>query len=160
MNFLISHDLISINGILFNALQCASISPSDSNYVETISTLRYAGRAKNIQNAAHINNEPKDALLRHFQEEIEDLKRQLEEGIFEVGSADEDGEDDEEEVEEDDDEIDIEEETEVKKDSKKKKSTKTKKDDKEKTDAEKELLEKKALETEKELTQAKYVLFY
>lgn len=66
--------------------QCASISPADSNYVETISTLRYAGRAKSIQNRAHVNEEPKDALLRHFQEEIAELKKQLEEGAFDVAS--------------------------------------------------------------------------
>jgi kinesin family member 3A len=65
-------------------VMCASVSPADSNYVETISTLRYAGRAKNIQNHARVNEEPKDALLRHFQEEIEELKRQLEEGLFEM----------------------------------------------------------------------------
>lgn len=62
---------------------CASISPSNSNYVETISTLRYASRAKSIQNRTHINEEPKDALLRHFQEEIAELKRQLGEGAIE-----------------------------------------------------------------------------
>lgn len=69
--------------------------------METISTLRYAGRAKSIQNRAHVNEEPKDALLRHFQEEIAELKKQLEEGAFEAGSGEEeeeeeDGEDDEE----------------------------------------------------------------
>ncbi|XP_041675661.1 kinesin-like protein KIF3A [Drosophila eugracilis] len=61
-------------------LMCATISPADSNYVETISTLRYASRTKNIQNRMHINEEPKDALLRHFQEEIARLRKQLEEG--------------------------------------------------------------------------------
>ena len=71
-------------------VMCASISSADSNYVETISTLRYAGRAKSIQNHAHVNDEPKDALLRHFQEEIEELKRQLEEGTFEINACDED----------------------------------------------------------------------
>ncbi|TDG52713.1 hypothetical protein AWZ03_000946 [Drosophila navojoa] len=64
-------------------VMCATISPADCNYVETISTLRYASRAKNIQNRMHINEEPKDALLRHFQEEIARLRKQLEEGNFE-----------------------------------------------------------------------------
>ena len=32
--------------------------------------LRYANRAKNIKNKPHINEDPKDALLREFQEEI------------------------------------------------------------------------------------------
>lgn len=68
--------------------------------METISTLRYAGRAKSIQNRAHVNEEPKDALLRHFQEEIAELKKQLEDGAFDVVSGDED--DDEEDGEDDD----------------------------------------------------------
>lgn len=133
-------------------VMCASISPADSNYVETISTLRYAGRAKSIQNHAHVNDEPKDALLRHFQEEIEELKRQLEEGLFEVNSCE--GELDQEE---DDNDIEIEEDDneKIEREQKRKKS-KVKKDleNKEKTDAEKELMEKKALENEKELKQA------
>ncbi|KAH8302348.1 hypothetical protein KR044_005404 [Drosophila immigrans] len=64
-------------------VMCATISPADCNCMETISTLRYASRAKNIQNRMHINEEPKDALLRHFQEEIARLRKQLEEGSFE-----------------------------------------------------------------------------
>ncbi|VDP96383.1 unnamed protein product [Trichobilharzia regenti] len=46
-----------------------------------MSTLRYANRAKNIKNKAKINEDPKDAMLRQFQKEIEQLRRQLEEGI-------------------------------------------------------------------------------
>lgn len=64
----------------FNSLQCANIGPADYNYDETISTLRYANRAKNIKNKARINEDPKDALLRQFQKEIEELKKKLEEG--------------------------------------------------------------------------------
>lgn len=62
-------------------MQCANIGPADYNYDETISTLRYANRAKNIKNKARINEDPKDALLRQFQKEIEELKKKLEEGI-------------------------------------------------------------------------------
>ena len=58
----------------------ANIGPADYNYDESISTLRYANRAKNIQNKARINEDPKDALLRQFQKEIEELRRQLEDG--------------------------------------------------------------------------------
>lgn len=43
---------------------------------------RYANRAKNIKNKAKINEDPKDALLREFQKEIERLKAQLVEGKF------------------------------------------------------------------------------
>lgn len=62
-------------------IMIAAIGPADYNYDETISTLRYANRAKNIKNKARINEDPKDALLRQFQKEIEELKRQLEEGV-------------------------------------------------------------------------------
>ena len=61
-------------------LQIANIGPADYNYDESISTLRYANRAKNIQNKAKINEDPKDALLRQFQKEIEELRKQLEDG--------------------------------------------------------------------------------
>ena len=84
-------------------VMCATISPADTNYMETISTLRYASRTKNIQNRMHINEEPKDALLRHFQEEIERLRKQLEEGYEEEPQMDE-----EEEVDEEDDDDEIE----------------------------------------------------
>lgn len=48
----------------------ANIGPASYNYEETLSTLRYASRAKNIQNKPKINEDPKDALLREFQNEI------------------------------------------------------------------------------------------
>lgn len=67
---------------VFLIQQCANIGPADYNYDETISTLRYANRAKNIKNKARINEDPKDALLRQFQKEIEELKKKLEEGNF------------------------------------------------------------------------------
>ncbi|XP_043657619.1 kinesin-like protein KIF17 isoform X3 [Drosophila teissieri] len=53
------------------------ISPTDINYDETISTLRYASRAKNISNKPTINEDPKDARLRQYQNEILYLKRML-----------------------------------------------------------------------------------
>ena len=58
----------------------ANLGPADYNYDETISSLRYANRAKNIKNKAKINEDPKDALLRQLQEEMERLKKQLENG--------------------------------------------------------------------------------
>ncbi|XP_016429362.1 kinesin-like protein KIF3A [Sinocyclocheilus rhinocerous] len=75
------------------ACKCANIGPADYNYDETISTLRYANRAKNIKNKARINEDPKDALLRQFQKEIEDLKKKLEEGE-EISGSDGSGSDD------------------------------------------------------------------
>ncbi|KAM5322242.1 kinesin-like protein KIF17 isoform 2-T2 [Glossophaga mutica] len=55
-------------------LMVACLSPADNNYDESLSTLRYANRAKNIKNKPHINEDPKDALLREYQEEIKRLK--------------------------------------------------------------------------------------
>nr|CAH7747748.1 unnamed protein product [Callosobruchus chinensis] len=55
----------------------ACISPSSRDYMETLSTLRYANRAKNIHNKPKINEDPKDAILRQYQEEIDRLKALL-----------------------------------------------------------------------------------
>ncbi|XP_069935275.1 kinesin-like protein KIF17 isoform X6 [Oryctolagus cuniculus] len=55
-------------------LMVACLSPADNNYDESLSTLRYANRAKNIKNKPRINEDPKDALLREYQEEIKRLK--------------------------------------------------------------------------------------
>ncbi|KAI8910860.1 P-loop containing nucleoside triphosphate hydrolase protein [Gorgonomyces haynaldii] len=59
-------------------LMIATMSPASYNYEETISTLRYANRTKNIKNKPKVNEDPKDAMLREFQEEIKRLKQQLE----------------------------------------------------------------------------------
>lgn len=56
----------------------ACVSPSHRDYAETLSTLRYANRAKNIHNKPHVNEDPKDAMLRKYQEEIQRLREQLE----------------------------------------------------------------------------------
>ncbi|XP_029410064.1 kinesin-like protein KIF3A isoform X3 [Nannospalax galili] len=80
-------------------MMCANIGPADYNYDETISTLRYANRAKNIKNKARINEDPKDALLRQFQKEIEELKKKLEEGEEVSGSDISGSEEDNEEGE-------------------------------------------------------------
>ena len=58
----------------------ANISPASYNYDETVGTLRYASRAKLIKNAPKINEDPKDALLRKYEEEIKALKEQLANG--------------------------------------------------------------------------------
>jgi kinesin family protein 3/17 len=48
----------------------ANIGPADYNFDETLSSLRYASRAKNIKNKPKINEDPKDAMIRQFQDEI------------------------------------------------------------------------------------------
>ena len=50
---------------------------------------RYANRAKNIKNKAIINEDPKDAMLREFQKEIESLRKKLEEETGDEGSSEE-----------------------------------------------------------------------
>ena len=60
----------------------ANIGPASYNYEETLTTLRYANRAKHIRNKPQINEDPKDALLRNFQLEIARLKASLENKKF------------------------------------------------------------------------------
>ncbi|KAE8574208.1 hypothetical protein XENTR_v10003328 [Xenopus tropicalis] len=59
----------------------ANIGPASYNVEETLTTLRYSNRAKNIKNKPRVNEDPKDALLREFQEEIARLKAQLEKRV-------------------------------------------------------------------------------
>jgi len=68
-------------------MMVACLSPADNNYEETLSTLRYANRAKNIKNKPKINEDPKDAMLREYQSEIEKLKQMIEKGGFEGGEV-------------------------------------------------------------------------
>ena len=56
---------------------CANAGPAEYNYDETLSTLRYANRAKNIKNKPIINEDPKDAMLREYHDEIAKLRAQL-----------------------------------------------------------------------------------
>eukprot|EP00746_Dinoflagellata_sp_MGD_P163435 gnl/MRDRNA2_/MRDRNA2_91468_c0_seq1.p1 gnl/MRDRNA2_/MRDRNA2_91468_c0~~gnl/MRDRNA2_/MRDRNA2_91468_c0_seq1.p1 ORF type:complete len:785 (+),score=223.52 gnl/MRDRNA2_/MRDRNA2_91468_c0_seq1:99-2453(+) len=58
----------------------ANCGPADYNFDETLSTLRYAYRAKSIKNKPKINEDPKDAMIREFQEEINRLRAQLNSG--------------------------------------------------------------------------------
>lgn len=55
-------------------LMVANIGPASYNYDESLNTLRYASRARNIKNEPRINEDPVDALLRKYQEEIKRLK--------------------------------------------------------------------------------------
>ncbi|KAH8255933.1 hypothetical protein KR026_002982 [Drosophila bipectinata] len=131
-------------------VMCATISPADSNYMETISTLRYASRAKNIQNRMHINEEPKDALLRHFQEEIARLRKQLEEG----NSLEEEPQSSEEEEDTADDELEAPLEIELESSTVQVVEKKPKKK-REKTDEEKEELAQRKNEHQREIEHAK-----
>ncbi|CAH0387740.1 unnamed protein product [Bemisia tabaci] len=73
-------------------LMLACLAPSDYNYDETLSTLRYANRAKNIHNKPHINEDPKDTMLREYQQEIQKLRALLENNAQVYNSMRETGE--------------------------------------------------------------------
>ncbi|XP_061254756.1 kinesin-like protein KIF13A isoform X3 [Bos javanicus] len=55
----------------------ATISPAADNYEETLSTLRYADRAKRIVNHAVVNEDPNAKVIRELREEVEKLREQL-----------------------------------------------------------------------------------
>ncbi|KAI3364074.1 hypothetical protein L3Q82_010899, partial [Scortum barcoo] len=55
----------------------ATISPAADNYDETLSTLRYADRAKSIINHAVVNEDPNARIIRELREEVEKLRDQL-----------------------------------------------------------------------------------
>jgi len=58
-------------------IMICALSPASSNYEETLSTLRYADRAKKIKNSAVVNENPQEKLMREMREENEKLKAML-----------------------------------------------------------------------------------
>ena len=58
-------------------IMVANVGPANYNFDESMTTLRYANRAKNIKNIPKINEDPKDAKMREYKDEIDKLKRQL-----------------------------------------------------------------------------------
>uniref|UniRef100_A0A096MEW2 Kinesin family member 1C n=1 Tax=Poecilia formosa TaxID=48698 RepID=A0A096MEW2_POEFO len=55
----------------------AALSPADINYEETLSTLRYADRAKQIRCNAIINEDPNAKLIRELKAEVDRLRNLL-----------------------------------------------------------------------------------
>lgn len=55
----------------------ATISPASDNYEETLSTLRYADRAKRIVNHAVVNEDPNARLINDLRREVEALREML-----------------------------------------------------------------------------------
>lgn len=58
-------------------LMVACVSPADYNCEETINTLRYANRAKNIRNKAVVNQDPNQAEIRRLNAIIQELRLEL-----------------------------------------------------------------------------------
>lgn len=71
-------------------IMIAALSPADINFDETLSTLRYADRAKQIKNSASVNEDPTEKLIRELQEENEKLKAMLASGKLEMVAGEED----------------------------------------------------------------------
>ena len=76
----------SLTRILQNALggnsqtiMICALSPATDNYDETLSTLRYADRAKKIKNKPVVNESETDKLIRELKAENERLRKLLEE---------------------------------------------------------------------------------
>ncbi|MFT7807060.1 uncharacterized protein LOC108933606 [Arapaima gigas] len=61
-------------------IMIATVSPADVNYRETLSTLCYANRAKNIVNKPTVNEDPNVKLLRELRAEVARLKELLAQG--------------------------------------------------------------------------------
>lgn len=59
----------------------ATLSPASAQYEETMSTLRYAERAKKIQNKAKINESNNNEVVAALQKEIEALRSQLKNAV-------------------------------------------------------------------------------
>lgn len=55
----------------------ACVSPADTNAEETLNTLKYANRARNIQNKAVINRDPVAAQMQRMRSQIEQLQAEL-----------------------------------------------------------------------------------
>lgn len=55
----------------------ATVSPALDNFEETLSTLRYADRAKKIVNHAVVNEDPNAKIIRELREEVENLKMRI-----------------------------------------------------------------------------------
>jgi kinesin family protein 4/21/27 len=55
----------------------ACVSPSDRDFMETLNTLKYANRARNIQNKVIINQDKSSRTISLLKKEIQDLQLEL-----------------------------------------------------------------------------------
>lgn len=74
----------ALGGNSKTVMVCA-LSPAMINFEETLSTLRYADRAKKIQNKAIINESEQDKMVRLLKEENLDLKKLIEDLQRKIG---------------------------------------------------------------------------
>jgi hypothetical protein len=76
-NSKLTHLLKNSLGGNSKTIMIAAIAPSNANYEETLGTLRYANRAKQIKNKAIVNEDESTKLINGLKAEIEALKAQL-----------------------------------------------------------------------------------
>ena len=55
----------------------ACVSPAESNFDETLNTMKYASRARNIKNKPVKNRDPTSALISSLKQENFELKRKI-----------------------------------------------------------------------------------
>ena len=60
-------------------MMIACISPSDRDFMETLNTLKYANRAKNIKNRVTVNQDKTSRQIAVMRQEIMDLTQELNE---------------------------------------------------------------------------------
>uniref|UniRef100_A0A669DJB4 plus-end-directed kinesin ATPase n=1 Tax=Oreochromis niloticus TaxID=8128 RepID=A0A669DJB4_ORENI len=70
----INKSLTTLGKVISALAELGELSPADINYDETLSTLRYADRAKQIRCNAVINEDPNNRLVRELKEEVARLK--------------------------------------------------------------------------------------
>jgi len=55
----------------------ACISPAESNFDESLNTLKYASRARNIKNKPIVNTDPQSTIINQLKQQVFELQRQL-----------------------------------------------------------------------------------
>ena len=55
----------------------ACVSPSDRDFMETLNTLKYANRARNIKNKVSVNQDKASRQMAALRDEILDLQQEL-----------------------------------------------------------------------------------
>ena len=59
----------------------ACVSPAESNYEETLSTIKYASRARNIKNKPVVNRDANSMLIESLRNQISNLQLEIREYI-------------------------------------------------------------------------------
>ena len=55
----------------------ACVSPAESNFEETLNTLKYASRARNIKNKPVVNRDPNSAMIATLRQQVYDLQKEV-----------------------------------------------------------------------------------